>query len=161
MIEIITVIAIIAIMLAMIIPLAGGARRQFAITQTKARFHRYSLALEQFKSEYGSYPNLGASPISINTPPARFVQLMTGKNLSGGAIDDPVAAALNSKGLSFLQFSADEITTDGQLVDGFGGTNITLYFDADGDGFLDNLTNIRGNIGWQAINPNLTISSWK
>jgi type II secretory pathway pseudopilin PulG len=161
-IELITVIAVGAILMAMIIPLATGARKQYAIVQTKAQFHRYTLAMEQFKAEYGQYPQLGSSPIAINATPGRFVELMTGKNLTGGAMDDPIAAAQNPKGIMFLQFAANELMPDGEIQDGFGQTNWQLYIDTDGDGFLNGTTGnpIRASIGWQSSGTSGTFTSW-
>ena len=81
-VELLCVIAVGAILMAVVIPLAAGARRQYAIVETKARFHRYTLAMEQFRAEYGAYPHI-TSPVAINATPAQFVEIMTGHNLTG------------------------------------------------------------------------------
>lgn len=159
-IELLTVIAVGAVLLAMIIPVASGARRQYAIAQTKALFNRATLALEQFKAEYGAYPQLGSSPININEAPERFLQLMTGRALDGSAASDPVAVAQNPRRLSFLNFAVDELTADGRLQDALGQTDILLYYDTDGDGFLNGLSNVRAVVGWQSSGPQGTFHSW-
>lgn len=161
MIELLAVLAVAAILMAVIIPIAQGARRQYAIVETKARFQRYSLALEQFKAEYGAYPAFISSPFAINEPPGMFVELITGRGLIGGPMADPFAVAQNPKKLSFLQFSSAELTPEGRLQDSFGQTDITLYLDTDGDGFLNGIENIRGSLGWQSTGPSGTFHSWQ
>lgn len=160
MIEILAVLGVVAILMAVIIPIAQGARRQYAIVETKARFQRYTLALEQFKAELGTYPAWGSSPVAINQPPGSFVQLLTGHAVDGSAMTDSFALSQNPKKLSFIQFSSNEITTDGQLQDAFGQTDITLYVDTDGDGFLNGIDNIRGSLGWQSTGSSGTFHSW-
>ena len=167
LIELITVLAIGAILMAMVLPLAQGARHQYALSETKARFHRYTLALEQFKAEYGFYPSMDGNPIQtssspmlINSTPNRFIELMTGHAITGGAMTDPIAQQENPKALSFITFTNNELTSDGQLQDSLGQTNIDLYYDADGDGYLDSLSGVRGTIGWQSSGSE-TITSWQ
>ena len=160
LIELLAVMAISAILLSVIIPVAQGTRRQLGRTQTKAQFQRYSLALEQYKAERGSLPALGSSPISLNAPPGRFAQLMSGHGLDGGAITDSEAQSQNPQGIMFLQFSPSELDDQGCLQDAFGQTDWTLYLDSDGNGFLDGLENIRGSIGWKSTGPTTTITSW-
>lgn len=164
MIELLTVIAVGAILMAMVIPLAQGARRQYSILETKTRFSRYTLALEDFKAEYGHYPAVngtaGESPVVVNAASERFVQLMSGRNLSGGVMDEPVALSQNPKGLAFLRFNNAELTSDGRLQDSFGQTNWELFFDTDADGFLNGLVGVRGSIGWRSSGQEVVIKSW-
>ena len=156
-IELITVIAIGAVLMSMVLPLAQGARRQYLIADTKARFHRYTLAIEQFRAEYGAYPTLdgnpltvASSPIDVNAFAECFVELMTGNAVGGGAMSNTTAEGQNTKALSFLHFNNNELTAEGKLQDSFGQTNIQLFYDTDGNGFLDGLSNVRGSVGWRS-----------
>ena len=168
LVELLCVIAVGALLMAIVIPLSQGARRQYLIVESKARFHRYSLALEQFKAEYGYLP-YDQSPVEINAPAGSFVQIITGRGLTGQEMEDPAALQKNPKSLSFLQFSPNELTDDGsgKLQDGFGQTHITLYIDTDGDGFLNGIVNsadgsgIRSSLGWRSTGPKATITSWQ
>ncbi len=150
LVELLVVLAIIGILMAFIIPAASGVRRQAAIVQTKARFQRWALALEAFKNEYGSYPDLGDSPVAVNSTPGRWVELLSARDLEGHAATDPVAVDQNPKLIRFIDFTPDELDAQGRLLDGFGRYNIYAYFDADEDGFLDGLTSVRGRIGFRA-----------
>ncbi len=161
LVELITVVAVMGVLMAIILPVAAGAQRQYRRMETKAHFHRYSLALEQFKAEYGSYPQLGTSPVEINAAAGRFVEMMTGRAVDGGSMADAEALAQNPKGLRFLEFGGGELTQEGKLRDSLGGTDIWLYLDEDGDGFLDGETGVRGKIGWQSRSATQTISSWQ
>lgn len=161
MIELLAVLGVIAVVLAFLLPMGQGARRQYTVAQTKARFQRYALAVENFKFEYGAYPSLGASPIRINQPPGRFVQLMTGRGLEGGPMTDALAQAQNPDRLAFIQFSDQELTPEGLLQDPFGQTDLELYLDTDGDGFLNGLQNVRGSVGWRSAGPAGDFHTWQ
>ena len=161
MIELLAVLGVLAVIMAFLLPLGQGARHQYSVVETKARFSRYTLALEQFKFEYGVYPYGGASPIIINDPPGRFFELMTGRAINGGDIGDPVALLQNRDKLAFLQFYPNELTPDGLIQDPFGQTDITLYFDTDGDGFLNGVENVRAKVGWKSTGSAGDFYSWK
>jgi len=156
-IELITVLAVLAILLAIILPALGGARGLFTKLETKARFGRWSLGLAAYRAEYGRYPQLGASPVAINEVPGRFVELMTGRGLEGGVASEPIAVAQNPKGLAFMEFAQGEVAPDGSLLDAAGGYEIEYLYDGDGDGFLDGVEGVRGKIGWRAGE----VVSWK
>lgn len=162
MIELLCVMGVIAVLLAFILPMGQGARHQYTIVETKARFQRYTLAIEQFKFEYGVYPYAGSSsPVTLNNPPGRFIELMTGHSASGAAMTDPIALAQNTDKLSFIQFSDKEVTPEGLIQDAFGQTDISLYLDTDGDGFLNGIENIRGSVGWRSTGPAGDFHSWQ
>lgn len=157
LIELLCVLAVMGILMAFLLPMAGGARRQAAIVETKARFQRWTMALEAFKNEYGSYPDLGDSPLTVNEVPGRWVELLSGQSFSGGDATDATALAQNPKLIKFIDFYANELDTNGNLLDGFGRSDITCYLDADGDGFLDGLTTVRGRVGFKAAgDPEVT-----
>lgn len=161
MIELLAVLGVIAVVLAFLLPMGQGARRQYMVAQTKARFQRYTLAVENFKFEYGAYPALGASPVLVNHPPGRFIQLMTGHAPDGGPMTDELALAQNPDKLAFIQFSDQELTPEGLLQDPFGQTDLELYLDTDGDGFLNGLSHVRGSVGWRSAGPAGDFHTWQ
>ena len=59
MIELLAVIAIIAILIGILIPTAGAVKRSVLINKTKSQFSRYILAYESFKTEYKFFPSMG------------------------------------------------------------------------------------------------------
>lgn len=56
LIELLTVIAIMIVLMAMLMPMIGMARRSAAITSTRSLIKRVSTALEAFRSDVGTYP---------------------------------------------------------------------------------------------------------
>ncbi len=58
LIELLTVVAIIGILAAIIIPTASGARTAANKARTRAQFSMWATAFEGFKQEYGTYPQL-------------------------------------------------------------------------------------------------------
>jgi len=157
MMELLAVMAVLAILLAIIIPSVSGARHHFNILKTKAQFQRYSLALENYKAEYGTYPNLGESPIGINTTPTLFVELLSAHAIDGGEPTNNTAMALNPNGIVFCAFGDDEIGESGEIIDAFGNSSLELLLDQDGDGFLDGINGVRATVGWRSDN----ITSWQ
>jgi prepilin-type N-terminal cleavage/methylation domain-containing protein len=157
LLELLCVLAVMAVLMGMLFPALGTARRQAAIVETKTRFARWALALEAFRNEYGSYPDLGDSPVEVNATAGRWVELLSGKSLSGSAMTDATAESLNTKALAFIDFTSGELDSDGRLLDGFGRSDIWAYFDADDDGFLDGLASVRGRVGFRAQgDPDIT-----
>jgi type II secretory pathway pseudopilin PulG len=53
-----TVIAILGILAAILIPTAGGAKTAASRAKTRVQFSQWATAFEQFRQEYGSYPQL-------------------------------------------------------------------------------------------------------
>ena len=58
LIELLTVIAIIGILVAILVPTAGGARNAAKKAKTRSQFSSWSSAFETFRQEYGTYPQL-------------------------------------------------------------------------------------------------------
>jgi type II secretory pathway pseudopilin PulG len=62
LIELLTVVAIIIVLMAMLMPMIGVARRSAAITSTRALIKRVTTALEAFRSDVGTYPYQDHAP---------------------------------------------------------------------------------------------------
>lgn len=142
LIELLTVIAVIAILAGILIPVTGGVIRQSRIASSKARLWQYITALESFKAEYNYYPQVYTEDtnknglIDLKTKSEDFISALSG---SGGR---------NYRGIQFYSFSENEflgVTTKDangndvvtrNLLDSFGNDKISILIDANGDGTI-------------------------
>ena len=138
LIELLTVIAIIGILAAIIIPAVGAARVAALKAKTKVQFNQWAVALQMFKAEYGYFPAVNTGN-KLN--PQAFFAALTGKNSDGSA---PANLFGNTKKFSFYSASDSEVssTTNGDLSNGllkdaFGNTDIAIFYDSNGDGKVD------------------------
>jgi prepilin-type N-terminal cleavage/methylation domain-containing protein len=139
LIELLTVIAIIGILAAIIIPTTGAVRTAAKKSQTKAQFSQLATAFTLFKQEYGYMPKFdadGAFVFSTNAHAELFAGTLTGKALDGSAA---TVANLNGnkKKSAFYSLSNTELSGTGAtrvLVDAFGNKEIGIIVDTNGDG---------------------------
>ena len=145
LIELLTVIAIIGILAAIIIPTVGMVRKQANIAATKSQYSGYVNAMLQFKSEYGYLPSFGAtlagesSPVSLEGGTSRrFIETMSAREIGGG---NPTSGDGNRRRISFLSFSDKEFfilpdgtLSDDQLADRFNNTDIEVIIDGNNNG---------------------------
>jgi len=131
LIELLTVIAIIGILAGIIIPSVGAVRKSAKKAKTQSTFSQWAVAIEQFRQDYGYYPNAFTFPQAED---GEFYNLLTG--------DD--ASTLNTKRIRYYSFSEDSFAedspfgvADGQIVDGFGNPNIVMAVDSDRDGVIE------------------------
>ena len=149
MIELLAVIAILAILAGILIPTVGAARASADKTRTRLQFTRWTAAVEAFRQEYGYYPALGANGKLATTGDALgFVRTLSGCNPDGSAV--AVAADLNGnyKRLHFCAFSDGDFIDPGRpggipdfsgdelLGDAFGNIEIGVLTDRNGDGII-------------------------
>ena len=147
-IELLTVIAIIAILSSILIPVAGGIIRQSKIAASKARLWQYITAIEQFKAEYNYYPSVygdggngnGLINLSVASNSHTFVEALSGRDHDTG---EPTREGGNYRSIQFYDFSEKEFfeNTDGtfstsRLSDQFNNTNIYIMIDVDGNGII-------------------------
>ncbi len=135
LIELLTVIAVIAILAGILIPVTGGVIRQSRIAASKAQLWQYVTAIEQFKAEYNYYPTFYAANAQgdgeiFNTAVGdNFISAISGLNVGG-----------NFRMIRFHSFSENEVQdlNDGtsRLIDRFDNINIFIMVDADNDGFI-------------------------
>lgn len=145
LIELLTVIAIIGILAAIIIPVTGQVRTSAKKTQTRTMFSQWIQATEMFKTEYGFYPVIGSDGtdktlISTKGDTIEFVRTLTAKEPDG---QDTTAANLkvtgNKKRQSFFKLSPNDLLLVGSdyfLVDAFGNTEFGFVVDRNGDGVV-------------------------
>lgn len=138
LIELLTVIAIIGILAAIIIPTVSSVRTSANKAKTKSQFGQWSVAMAGFKQEYGYYPSIHTSN---KIDPVAFFAALTGKTYSGGT---PSNYYGNSRRLSFYSVAENEVTSiangdtaDGLLKDAFGNTDIAIFVDTNGDGVVN------------------------
>ena len=145
-IELLTVIAVIGILAAILIPTVSSVRRSAAKAKTKVQFSQWAAAIESFRGEYGYYPqfdssnkvNGGAGSTGVHP----FHEILAGRQgdfspLANGS----TAASQNRKRIAFYSFSEGDFTdaassTPNLLQDAFGNTDIAVIVDRDLDGVI-------------------------
>lgn len=165
LIELLTVIAIIGILAAIIIPTVSSVRTSANKSKTRVQFSQWSAATELFKQEYGFYPRLtsGATLGSGALDTTTFIVNLTAKTYNGGTPSD---FKDNRKRLSFYSVADSDLLKDGsgaitnQLVDAFGNANINVMIDANGDGMISGGERVTGSLdGGNSIDGTTTNSS--
>jgi prepilin-type N-terminal cleavage/methylation domain-containing protein len=148
LLELLSVIAIIGILAALIFPGVRAARVAANKARTKVQFSQWAAAIEGFKSEYGHYPAFHSSAL-VNggaTPAAAgdhlFHDLLAGRKRDGAALPAAGLAAMqNRKLIGFHSFNEAEFThamssAANLLRDAFENTEIAVLVDRDLDGFI-------------------------
>lgn len=136
LIELLTVLAIVGLLLAILLPSISAARVATQRAQTKARFAQWATAMELFRQEYGHYPLVSRAG---KLDPERFAAALLGRSaLSGEPLEESANAdelAGNVKRLAFYSLEPAEVSDDGAaLVDAFGNSDIAVRVDWNGDG---------------------------
>jgi len=146
LIELLTVIAIIGILASIIIPVTGKVREAAKKARVKSQFGQWSTAIEQFRAEYGYYPNFttattGIIPdaASINDVAGLFYHTLTGRD--GNGVTTYLlarASQANPKRIAFTSFSPEESSANVNPVisDAFGNIDITVIVDRDLNGVI-------------------------
>lgn len=135
LIELLTVIAIIGILAAIIIPTTGAVRDAAKKSQTRSQFSNWATAMTLFKQEYGFFPNVDNDTNIIDTD--RFAAALTGKEVDGDAITVVANLFGNRKKLGFYTISESDLNVDKDaLVDAFGNEEIAVLYDRNGDGVI-------------------------
>jgi type II secretory pathway pseudopilin PulG len=167
LIELLTVIAIIAILAAIVIPTVSSAQNSAKKGKTRAQFSQWVTAFEQFKQEYGSYPQLDTTaarklvnPPGTATAPNQqhlFYDLMAGVRRDGSALPatpltgNPLPPqAQNTRRIRFVSFTDQDLITDGDIAagratasqryyirDAFYNTSIAVVTDTNLDGLIN------------------------
>lgn len=160
LIELLTVIAVIGILAAIIIPTASSVRTNAKKTKAKAQFSQLSLALGLFKQEYGYYPVIpgnrlngslphDAATITDKSRQMVMLELLTGKDADPSTptfesdeknLTSGTPKAQNKKRLSFMEFAIDEVKVFDKdkkaILDAFGNLEIVVLVDRNGDGIV-------------------------
>ncbi len=138
--ELLTVIAVIAILATILIPVVGNVQRNAKKAKTRVQFSQWGAAIEAFRQEYGFYPNFGSALIDDATKTRQFVETLSGRTLTGGALanTDPGHVAGNTKRIRFYAFATDDLddAAPPRLVDAFGNPEIAMLMDRDYNGII-------------------------
>lgn len=165
LIELLTVIAVIGILAAILIPTTSSARTAARKAKTRGQFAQWAAAIEAFRQEYGYYPTFetagaGLNKVNGNTAGGtnlaathRFYETLVGSRRDGSALltattgTPPPPQAQNTRRIQFITFTeADMVpvsTTDGTLTakrglirDSFDSTDIAVLVDRNLDGSI-------------------------
>lgn len=165
LVEVLTVIALLGILAAILIPTAGSAKNAALRAKTRAQFSQWATGFEQFRQEYGYYPQLYTSATQkfVNTGATAtpsgnhlFHDLLAGvrrdgQSLTGATTGNPTPAlGQNPRRIRFVSFTdADFIlpadVTAGRAVsnqqyfirDAFFNTSIAVVTDSNLDGVIN------------------------
>ena len=160
LIELLTVIAIIGILTAILLPTISSGRQSANKAKTRVQFTQWAAAIEAFRTEYGYYPvfddsNLvnggaGSEPGALHP----FHDLLSGRRRDGTALPPYSAAnprspeAQNRKRLAFYAFTGADFSSGKLLQDAFGNTQIAVLVDRNLDG---SITSADYPGGWPAV----------
>ncbi len=145
LIELLTVIAVLGILAAILVPVVGRAQESARRARAKTQFAQWAVAIEAFRAEYGYYPNFSATTSAplpaacrLNEVPGLFAQTLSGRRADGAAPDLPRAVAANPRRIPFLTFTAAELGegVNPPIRDALGNTDIVVLVDRDGDGLI-------------------------
>jgi prepilin-type N-terminal cleavage/methylation domain-containing protein len=146
LLELLSVMAIIGILAALIFPGVRGARISANKAKTKVQFSQWAAAIEGFRGEYGYYPafhstalvNGGASTVSAGDH--LFHDILAGRKRDGSMLSAG-AAGQNRKMIGFYSFGESEFTNASAplpnlLRDAFDNTEIAVLVDRNLDGVI-------------------------
>jgi prepilin-type N-terminal cleavage/methylation domain-containing protein len=147
--ELLGVMTIIAILAALLLPTLGAARSAAQRAKTRAQFAQWAAALEQYRQEYGYFPDVvTGGRLASMADTVKFVRTLSGRNLDGTAVANAADLNGNAKRIAFYSFAAGEFTdpaipdggvagsSRGLLCDAFGNIEIGLLVDRNGDGLV-------------------------
>jgi prepilin-type N-terminal cleavage/methylation domain-containing protein len=145
LIELLTVMAVLGILAAILIPTVAGANTSAKRAKTKVMFSQWALAIEGFRQEYGYYPTFLVSKVNAEWGSAnlarivQFQEVLTGKPYDGGSsfasTSESGSSPQNPKRIQFLSFGQGEIT-ENKIQDAFGNTDIVVLVDKNQDGMI-------------------------
>lgn len=148
--ELMTVIVVIAILASLLFPAVRSARTATAKAKTHVVFNQWTAAIESFRSEYGYYPALHGSnlvnPSGQNSDPATlhlFHDLLSAGRRDGSALpayssssDPRFPEVQNRRLVRFYVFGEGDFTSDNLLRDPSENTAIAVLVDKDLDGVI-------------------------
>ena len=132
LIELLTVIGIIVILGAILLPVLSSARKSSLKSKSLAQFSQWAGAVEGFQLEYGYYPFLSASGdtlFAINEGGNRmlFEQVLSGEE-----------SRFNRRSIRFYTLTDNDLVSPdvegSPIQDAFGNTSLFLLLDGNRDG---------------------------
>ena len=149
LIELLAVLAVIGILAGILVPTVGAARNAAWNARTRVQFAQWAAAMEQFRQEYGYYPEVGTGgKLATPADALRFVRTLGGRNPDGSAVAAAADLNGNTKRIAFCTFTETDFFDPDRieggadysgnelLRDAFGNTEIGLLVDRNGDGLV-------------------------
>jgi len=165
LIELLTVIAIVGILAAILIPTTASARVAAKKAKTRGQFAQWSAAIEAFRQEYNTYPTFETTGANMNKVNGntqgngnliqvhRFYETLVGTRrdgqpLTGAAAGNPTRhLGQNLRRIQFIAFTESDmvpaVTNDATLTakrglirDAFDNTDIAVLLDRNLDGSI-------------------------
>jgi prepilin-type N-terminal cleavage/methylation domain-containing protein len=140
LLELLSVIAIIGILTALLFPGFSAARRSATKAKTKVQFAQWTAAVESFRSEYGHYPIFDAGGLvngGVTETDHLFHDLLAARKRSGAAFATGDAALMqNRKAIAFHSFGDDELNEANLVCDAAGNASLAVLTDRDLDGVI-------------------------
>ncbi len=144
-------IAIIAVLAAIVIPVAGGVQTTAKKAKSKNFFTQMLSACSLYESDYGYFPTFGENVsgsdpmISLETAGTDVYKTLVGRSPDGTALNSGERRELNPRARGYFSFSQEQITdtasgeydTAGLVKDAFGNTDIRIVYDFDGNGVIE------------------------
>ncbi len=165
LIELLTVVAILGILAAIIIPTARSAQLAANRAKTRAQFGQWASGFEQFRQEYGAYPQLYPNAAQKLVNQGATTQLAgnhlfhdvlagirrDGMPLAGALTGNPTPAiGQNTRRIRFVSFTESDFVTQADVSagraaanrlnfirDAFYNTSIAVVADANLDGVIN------------------------
>jgi len=109
LVELLAVVAVIAILTGILVPTLGAARTSALKARTRVQFSQWAAAFEQFRQEYGYYPVVGTDgKLATAADTLKFIRTLSGRNPDGSAVADPADLNGNLKRISFCAFAGTD-----------------------------------------------------
>lgn len=136
LVELLTVLAVIGLLTAILIPSTSTARVAAKRAKTRVQFSQWAAAMELFRQEYGYYPAIdGGSGGKV--VPGIFAGALTGRSVDGLSPATAGQLAGNARQLRFYHMGESELNGNRtELADGFGNTDLAVIYDKNGDGIV-------------------------
>ncbi len=136
LIELLAVLAVVAILAGLLLPVTAQVRGFALKVRTRALFAQWTVAVEQFRADTGAYPQLGDDG---RLEGVRFLAALCGQTPDG----TPAAVADlqgNLRRARYVSVAPEEWLGDGRgggvLLDAFANSQIAVLVDLDGDGLI-------------------------
>jgi prepilin-type N-terminal cleavage/methylation domain-containing protein len=140
LLELLSVIAILGILAALLFPGLSSARRSATKAKTRVQFAQWTAAVESFRSEYGHYPLFDAGGLvngGVTETDHLFHDLLAARKRSGAVLTAGDAALVqNRKLITFHSFGDGELNQAGLVCDAAGNTALVVLTDRDLDGVI-------------------------
>jgi prepilin-type N-terminal cleavage/methylation domain-containing protein len=176
LVELLTVISIIAILAGILIPTVTSAMRNAKRAKGIAQLKNYAVAITQYRGEYGYYPSFFELndkdeewKMDSDRRQKDFIEELTGRDDNGSRVN----VGGNKRAIPFLELSNGEFDpVTNRIVDPFNSSDIRFLIDGDDNAKIDSSLipgknksdDIRARVLVYSVNeedPELNIYTWE